>query len=135
MANVLYDLAKQRLLEGALSWTNDDIRVALMRSTYMFNSAHAYMSDISAYVNGRSGALTSKSATNGTARAANVSLSCTANAACNAIVIYRYNASDSAALLIAYIDTFVESGLAWTPVAQQIMVVHWYDGPNGIFTL
>ncbi len=134
MANALYDLAKQRLLEGALSWTNDDIRVALMRSTYVFNNSHAYVSDISAYINGRSEALTSKSASNGTARAADVSLSCTANAACNAIVIYRYNASDSAALLIAYIDT-VGSGLTWTPVAQQIMVVHWYDGPNGIFTL
>jgi hypothetical protein len=134
MANVLYDKGREGFLDGSIDWDTDDVRVILVESTYAFSAAHDFVDDLGTNDNGRSAALGSKTVTSGVADAANTTITATAALACNALVIYKYNAADSAARLIAYIDT-PASGLPFTPSASQVVNVVWDDGANKIFTL
>jgi len=135
MASALYDKGREGFLDGSIDWDTDDVRVGLVKSTYSFSASHDYLDDISgaSHDNGRSAAPPGKSATNGGADAANTSLNATAAEACNALVIYKYNADDAAARLIAYIDT--ASGLPFTPAAGHTVNITWDDGANKIFKL
>ena len=135
MASALYDKGREGFLDGSIDWDTDDIRVALIKSTYTFSAAHDFMDDISgsSYDNGRSAALSGKTVTSGVADAADTSLTATSAVACNALVVYKYNAADSAARLIAYIDS--ATGLPFTPGAGQTVNIAWSDGSNKIFKL
>jgi hypothetical protein len=134
MANGLYDFGRQGFLDGSIDWDTDDIRVMLMLSTYTLSQAHEFVSDIATYDNGRSAALASKTVAAGVADAADTTLNATAAAACKALVIYKYNAADASARLIAYIDT-PTSGLPFTPSAGQAVPIAWDNGANKIFKL
>jgi hypothetical protein len=105
----------------------------LTKSTYTFNAANKFVSDVSTHDNGRSAAFGSKTVTNGVADAADTSLTATAASACNALIVYQYNASDSAARLIAYIDS--ATGLPFTPAASQTVSIAWAETANKIFKL
>jgi hypothetical protein len=91
------------------------------------------MDDLGTNDNGRSVALTGKTVTGGVADAADTSLTATAAVACNALVVYQYNAADSAARLIAYIDS--ATGLPFTPAASATVNIAWDNGTNKIFKL
>lgn len=136
MANVLYPKGKEGFLDGTIDLDTNDIRVALLRS-YTYNSAHQFLSDISgagATIVARLAAgMTSKVVTNGIFDAADATLSAVAaGAACNNCVIYQYNAADSSAKLIAFIDT--ATNLPVTPNGGDITVA-WDNGSNKIFAL
>lgn len=133
MASAVYPLAKQAFLSGGINLTSDDIRVMLVKSTYTYSAAHQYVSDISTNDNGRSAALSGKSVTNGVFNASNTTLTATAASASNALVVYKYNAADASAQLIAYIDT--GTGLPFTPSASQTVSITWDTGANKIFAL
>jgi hypothetical protein len=134
MANVLYDKGREGSLDGSIDGDTDDIRVMLVLSTYTFSAAHDYLDDVSTYDNGRSAALASKTVTSGVADAADTTITATAAAASKALVIYKYNAADASARLIAYIDT-PTSGLPFTPSAGQSVPIAWDNGTNKIFKL
>ncbi len=135
MGNALYDPGREAFLGATIDWDADDIRVMLVKTGYTFVASHQYLNSVStSYDNGRSAALTGKSTTSGVANAANTSLVATSAVACNALVIYKYNASDSAAQLICYIDT-PTSGLPFTPAASQTVNITWDTGTNKIFRL
>lgn len=134
MANALWNKGREGFLDGSIDWDTNDIRVLLVESTYSFNAAHQFVSDLGTNDNGRSAALGSKTVTDGVADAADTSLVATAAVACNALAIYQYNASDAAARLIAYIDT-PTSGLPFTPSAGQTVNITWDNGANKIFKL
>ena len=134
MANVLYSLGREAFLTGNISWSADDVRACLVKSTYTFSDSHQYMSDIGTNDNGRSAALSGKTTTNGTADASDTSLTATAATACNALVVFKHTGVDGTARLIAYIDT-PTSGLPMTPAAGQTVNITWDNGANKIFTL
>lgn len=135
MANALYDPGREGFLSGTIDWDTDDVRVMLVKTGYTYSAAHQYLNSVStSYDNGRSAALGSKTVTSGVADAANTSLVATSAVACNALVIYKYNVSDSAAQLICYIDT-PTSGLPFTPAASQTVNITWDDGADKIFKL
>lgn len=136
MANAMYDKGREGFLDGSIDWDTDDVRACLVRSTYTFSASHDYMDDISGsgYDNGRTAALSGKSVTSGVADASDTSLTATSAVACNAIVVYKYNAADASARLICYIDT-VTSGLPFTPSAGQTVNIAWDNGTNRIFKL
>lgn len=134
MANALYDKGREGFLDGSIDWDTDDIRVMLVLSTYTFSAAHDYLDHLTSYDNGRSAALTGKTVTDGVADAADTTITATAASACKALVIYKYNASDASARLIAYIDT-PTSGLPFTPAASQSVSIAWDNGANRIFKL
>lgn len=135
MANVLYDKGREGFLDGSIDWDTDDIRVMLVRSSYTFSAAHDFVDDITTgNENGRSAALASKTVTSGVADAADTTITATAAAASNALVIFKHTGSDATARLIAYIDT-PASGLPFTPSASQVVPITWDNGANKIFRL
>jgi hypothetical protein len=76
----------------------------LLKSTYTFNPAHKFLSDLGSVDNGRSASLTGKTCTNGVFNAAATSLVATAAVACNALAIFQHTGSDATARVIAYLD-------------------------------
>ena len=134
MANTLFPLGKQGFLDGSIDWDTGDIRVMLVRSTYTYDAADQYVSDLGAVDNGRSSALGSKTVALGVADAADTTITATAAVACNALVIFQHTGTDSTARLIAYIDT-PASGLPMTPSASQVVNVAWDNGASRIFVL
>jgi hypothetical protein len=134
MANVLFDKGREGILDRTIDITGD-VRVMLVKTAYTFSAAHDFLDDITAgNDNGRSAALGSKTYTSGVFDAADTTLTATAAAACNALVIFQHTGSDATARLIAYIDT-PTSGLPFTPSASQVVNITWDNGANKIFKL
>src|SRR4051812_7382927 len=134
MSNALFDPGREGFLDGSIDWDTDDIRVMLVKSTYTFSAAHKFVSDLGAVDNGRSAALAGKTVTSGVADANDTTLTATAAAASNALVVFKHTGSDATARLIAYIDT-PTSGLPFTPAASQTVNITWDNGANKIFKL
>jgi hypothetical protein len=126
MSDVLYPKFKQDLLSAYLNAA--DVRVALMKSTYAYNAAHDFMDDVVANENGRSGALGSKTFTDGVFDAADTTITATAAAECNAIIVFLHTGSDATARILAYIDF-----AAFTPSAAQVCNAPF--NASGIFAL
>ncbi len=133
MANALFPLGRQGILDTTIAMTGD-IRAMLVKSTYTYDSADVYISDLGAVDNGRSATLATHTYALGVFGAANTTLVATAAVACNAIILFLHTGVDATARLIAYIDT-PASGLPCTPAASQTVNINWDTGANKIFTL
>ena len=120
---------------GDVAWVSQDIRAMLMRSTYTFDDADEFVSDLGSTDNGRLGAtLANKTSTGaGILNADDCVITATAAVATNAVIVYKYNAADASALLLLYIDNF--TGLPFTPAASQNVSVGWGNGANLIARL
>lgn len=134
MANALFDAGREGFLDGTINFSTGDIRVMLVKSTYVFSAAHKFLGDLGVVDNGRSAALATKTVTAGVANAGNTSLVATAAAACASLVIFQQTGVDTTARVIAFIDT-PASGLPFTPAASQSIPVNWDTGVNKIFKL
>lgn len=134
--SALYDKGREGFLDGSIDYDTDDIRVALVGAGYTPNLAtHQFLSDLGANIIARSGAFASKSVTAGVADAADVTIALGASQPqIKYLVIYKYNAADSSARLIALIDT--GTGLPFTPASGGgDVVITWDNGANKIFKL
>lgn len=131
--NSLFDYGREGILDTTIPMTGD-IRVMLVKSTYVFDNTDKFLSDLGAVDNGRSATLASHTYTAGVFGAANTSLVATAAVACKAIILFYHTGSDATARLIAYIDT-PASGLPNTPAAGQTVNINWDVGANKIFKL
>jgi hypothetical protein len=134
MANAMFDPGREGFLDGTIDWDTGDIRVMLALSSYTFDAADKFITDLGAVDNGRSAALGSKTVTNGVADAANTSLVATAATASESLILFQHTGSDATARLICYIDA-PTSGLPFTPSAGQTVNITWDDGANKIFKL
>ena len=135
MANSLYDKGRQKFLDGDISWTNDNIKIALLDTDeYTVDlSTHEFLSDIPGAARvAISGNLASKTSTAGVANAAAVTLSTVSGARCEAVVIFKDSGNPTTSPLIAYIDT--GTGLPITPNGGDILI-NWDTGLNKIFKL
>lgn len=135
MASALYDKGRQGFLDGSIDWDTDDIRVILVdNADYTVNLAtHDNLDDVAAA--GRvavSGALASKTVTDGIADAADVTLTAVTGDPSESLVIYKHTGTESTSRLIAYIDT--ATGLPVTPNGGDI-VIQWANTTNKIFKL
>lgn len=134
MSNALFDKGREGILDGTIDMTGD-VRVMLVKDTYVFNAAHEDLDDIvSVNDNGRSAALATKTYTAGVFDAADTSLTATAANGSNALVLFQHTGTDATARLIAYIDT-PSAGLPFTPSASQTVNITWDNGANKIFKL
>lgn len=131
--SALFNPGREGFLDGSIDWDTDDIRAMLVLSTYTFDATDKFISDLGAVDNGRSAALGTKTVTDGVANAAGTSLTATAAAACNAVIVFKHTGSDATARLIAYINT--ATGLPFTPSAGQTVNITWDTGANKIFKL
>ncbi len=142
MANALFNPGREGFLAGEIDWDTAVIKVSLVRG-YTYSAAHKFVSDLTGAggtLVATSSALASKTVTDGTADAADVTFSAVAaGAAITGIVVYQSSAvtggSDvaaSAQRLIAWIDT--GTNLPITPNGGDLGVA-WSAGSDRIFTL
>lgn len=134
MANGLYDLGRQAFLAGDIAWGADDIKVVLTDASYTQDLGNdQFLADIDAgWRVATSGNLASKTLTNGTADAADVTFSAVTGNQVTAIVVYQDTGNEATSRLIAYHDT--GTGLPVTPNGGDLTVT-WDSGSNKIFTL
>ena len=135
MSSALYDKGREGFLSGAISWSSDTIKAVLVDAAdYTVNLAtHDNLDDVPGGARvATSGALGSKTVTNGVADAADVTFTAVTGDPSEAIVIYKDTGTESTSRLIAYIDT--ATGLPVTPNGGDISVA-WNDGANKIFKL
>lgn len=142
MSNALFGPGREGFLAGEIDWDTAVIKMALVRG-YTFSSAHKFVSDVTGAggtLVATSAAFASKTITNGTADAADVTYTAVgAGAAIPALVIFQSSAvtggadvAASAQRLIAFIDAY--TGLPVTPNGGDITVT-FDNGTNKIFTL
>lgn len=135
MANALYDLAKQKLLQGDIAWLTDNIKAVLVdNALYTVNLVtDEFLSDIIAGARvATSPNLTSKTSTLGVADAANVTFPSVSGAISEEVVLYVDTGVEATSSLIAIVDT--ATGLPVTPDGNNINVL-WDDGVNRIFAI
>ena len=134
MANALYVKGKEKILSGAINFTSDEIRVALMKNTYAQNlSTDEFYSGISAHVLNTPQTLSGKSVTGGAFDAGNpVFTAVTAGDTAEAVVLFKWTGDAATSPLLAYIDTI--TGFPLVTNGGDI-VVQWDDGTYKIFSL
>jgi len=129
----MYALGREGFLGGDIDWDANNIKVTLIDSAdYVVNlSTHDFYNDVT--IAGRvatSGNLASKTKTNGTADAADVTFSAVTGDVSEALVVWADTTVESTSRLIVYIDT--GTGFPVTPNGGDI-TVQW--DAAGIFTL
>lgn len=135
MANALYYKGREKFLDGAISWSSDNIKCVLVdTATYSVDIANdEFLSAIPAGERVATSAnFTTKTVTNGTADADDVVFSSVSGDVSEALVIYKDTGVDTTSPLIAYIDT--ATGLPVTPNGGDVTVT-WDNGTDKIFTL
>lgn len=137
MATGLYDLGRESFLKGEISWSGDEIRVALVNNTYTQNLAtDQFFSDISAVVVGTPQTITTgKTTTAGVADGQDVTFPTVATGStCEAVVIYQWTGVTTTSRLIAYIDNTSATGLPVVTNDGDISVT-WANTADRIFKL
>jgi len=135
MANLLYTKAKQGLIDGSIDLDTDDIRAVLVDSAdYTPNLAtDDNLDDIPAAARvAVSGALASKTVTDGVFDAADKDISSVSGDTFEYIVLYKHTGTESTSRLILLIDS--ATGLPCTPDGSDIRI-SWDNGTNKIFKL
>jgi hypothetical protein len=131
--NGLYDLGRQKFLNGAINWSGDTIKVALIDSTvYAPDLANdEFLSAIPSVVS-TCDALTNLTSDAGIAGADNIIFPSVTGNVCSYLVIYKDTGDATTSPLIAYIDT--AENLPVTPNGGDIDIL-WDTGINRIFKL
>lgn len=133
MANELYSLGKQALLEGDINWLTDDISVSLVDSAvYTPNIVTDQFYNIIPSVVAGPVSLGSKTSTLGVADAADSVFPSVTGAISEYVVIFKNTGVPATSQLIALIDT--ATGLPVTPDGNNINIL-WDDGANKIFAI
>lgn len=142
MANALFGPGREGFLDGTIDYDTAVIKVSPIRA-YTFSSAHKFVSDVTTaggVLHGTAATLGSKTVTNGTADAADVTFTAlAANATSHCLLVYQASAvtggadvAASAQRVICYIDT--GTNIPFVPNGGDV-VVAWDNGANKIFTL
>lgn len=133
MANVLYPSAKQLFISSGLNLSSLNIRIILSDSAdYTYSSSHDNLDDVAAGARvSTSGNLASKTVTNGTFDAADVTLTAVTGDVSEQVIGYYHSGTESTSSLIFFFDTSI-SGAPVTPNGGDI-VVQW--NASGIFAL
>jgi hypothetical protein len=124
MANAVYPKFKEAQLSGSsgIAITSGDLRCILIDTgAYTYNAAHDFLDDVAAGRTATSGAMTTKTVTNGLLDADNVTFTAVSGAQSEALILYLHTGVESTSRLVAYIDTGV-TGLPVTPNGGDIIV-------------
>lgn len=131
MASVWYPKAKESFLKGDLDLDGVVRAVLIDTGTYTYSAAHDNYDDLTGVVGAESGALASKTFTDGVFDAADITFTAVTGATVEAIVLFLDTGTASTDKLICYIDS-ASSGLPVTPNGGDVNVV--WSG-SGIFSL
>ena len=132
MANAIYPKWKESVIQAAANSSLGGTVKAVLVDTgsYTYSSAHQFLSSLSGTV-GTAATLGSKTFTNGTFDAADVTYTAVSGSSAEAIVIYIDTGVAATSQLVAYIDTGY-TNLPVTPNGGDITIT-WAAG--GIFTI
>ena len=135
MANAIYAKAKEKFLSGTLDLTSVTVKAILIDTAdYTYSAAHDFLDDVPGAARvATSGALGSKTVTNGIFDAADVVFVAPSGDSVEAIIVYHDSGVESTSTLLAYIDV-AASGLPITPNGTNLLLA-WDNGGNGIFKL
>ena len=134
MANALYTKGKEKILSGAINFTSDTLKVALVKNDYAQNLAtDEFYSSISASVLNTDKTLLAKTVAGGAFDADDVTWTAVAaGAVSEGVVIYKDTGNPATSPLIAYIDTITGFPLATN---GGDITVQWDNGAYKIFSL
>lgn len=135
MANALYDKGREGFLDGSIDWDTNDTRSILIDEAddTIDLSVDDNLDDRAALSRvATSGAMGTKTVTNGVADAADVTWSAVTGDPAESIDIYKHTGVESTSRLICNIDT--ATGLPVTPNGGDI-TAQWDSGTNRIFKL
>jgi hypothetical protein len=133
MANAIYPLYKQALLDGSANTDINDltVKVALVDTgVYTYSAAHEFLTSLTGVV-GTAQTIAATTVTNGLFDGDNVTYSGVTGNSVEALVIYIDTGTAGTSRLVAYIDSGV-TGLPVTPNGGDITVT-W--SVSGIFQL
>lgn len=133
MANAIYPLYKQSLIDGDTNIDLNDltVKVALVDTgTYTYSAAHQFLSSLTGVV-GTAQTIAATTVTNGVFDGDNVTYTGVTGNSVEALVIYIDTGVAGTSRLVAYIDTSV-TGLPVTPNGGDITIT-W--NASGIFAL
>lgn len=134
MANTIYPKGKKAILDGDVDFLADTIKIVLCDATVTYNSAHDFLDDIAAGDRvATSGALASKTTTDGAFDAADVTFSSLSGNTVTSWILYKDSGSEATSQLIAFFDTVSGGGaLSFTPNGGNFTLSF---GASGIFTI
>jgi hypothetical protein len=134
MANALYDSGRNGFLNGAIDYTNNTIKMALVSDGYTPNLAsHNFYNEVSSNVVGTPQTLSSKTTSAGVANCADVDFGTVASGSTvRYILLYKDSGTTSTSQLIALYDTAV--GLPFATSGAEI-VIKIDSGANKLFKL
>jgi len=133
MANAIYPLYKQALLDGSSNIDVNDgtVKAALVDTgTYTYSASHEFLSSLSGVV-GTAQTIGTTTVTNGVFDGDNVTYTAVSGATVEAIVIYIDTGVAGTSRLVTYLDTG-HGGLPVTPNGGDISIT-W--NASGIFAL
>ena len=133
MANAIYPLYKQAILDGDANTDLNDltVKVALVDTgTYTYSASHQFLSSLTGVV-GTAQTINNTTVTNGLFDGDDVTYTSVTGNSVEALVIYIDTGTAGTSRLVAYIDTGV-TGLPVTPNGGNISVT-W--NASGIFQL
>jgi len=130
MANAKYPKWKEAVIQASSnSSLSGTVKAALVDTgTYTYSASHEFLSSLSGVV-GTAVTLTSKTYTNGTFDAADVTFTAVSGNSAEAIVIYIDTGSSATSRLVAYLDTGY-TNMPVTPNGGDILTT-W--AASGIF--
>lgn len=131
MANAIYPLYKQALLDASTDVDINDGTVKVALSTAAYNSAHQYYSSVSASTVGTPQTINNTTVTNGLFDGDDVTYTAVTGSQVTALIIYIDTGNAATSRLVAFFDTGV-TNLPVTPNGGNISIT-W--NASGIFQL
>lgn len=134
MANALYDSGRNAFLNGDIDYTNDTIKMALVKDSYVPDLAsHNFYNEVSSNVVGTPQTLANKTTTAGVANCDDVNFGTIASGSLiKYILLYKDTGSAAASQLIALYDT--AAGLPFNTSGAEI-AIKIDSGANKLFKL
>lgn len=131
MSNKLYPKGATRLMTKQIDFAGDDIRAVLLPSTYVFDAAHEYLSDV-AFV-ATAVALTGKTVVAGAFDADDTTFDAVAaGSTLAAVALYKHTGVANTSPLLYFVDELVGFPVATNGGGHKII---WSDGAYKILAL
>lgn len=134
MANALYTKGKERILKGEINWLADEIKVALIASTYTPElGSDGFLADIASHTVGTHQALASRAVAGGAFDADDATWEkVAAGRTLKGVAIFKDTGAPETSPLLVYID--VISGFPFVANGSDV-TVQWDSGPFKIWAL
>ena len=133
MANRFYPLGAQKILSGAINFTADTIKAALVSDGYTFSAAHEFLSSISTNVVGTAQTLTNKTVDGGVLDADDTAFGAAApGSTVRYLVLYKDTGNASTSPVLIYFDDV--PGFPFLTNGADV-TIRWPSGAGRILSL